>query len=138
MQQDDGNTTAPGNKAKRDNVLPDKDWDFSTVIAGAPGSKEWIAAKTIKWAAEKEIRAIVNRRKYEKHLERRRALKAKKETGPPRWSQTARALTHKMYQSNAFQYSTAATILMAFTLDICESQVLPNKGTYTESVFIGA
>ena len=57
--------------------------------------------------------------------------------GHSRWS-LARALTHKMYQSNAFQYSTAATILMAFTLDICESQVLPNKGTYTESVFIGA
>ena len=25
---------------------------------------------------------------------------------------------------------------MAFTLDICESQVLPNKGTYIESVFM--
>jgi voltage-gated sodium channel len=57
------------------------------------------------------------------------------EFGHSRWA-LARALTHRMYQSNPFQYTTAFFILMAFALDICESQVLPAKGTYEERVFM--
>jgi voltage-gated sodium channel len=55
--------------------------------------------------------------------------------GHSRWS-LARALMHKMYQSDAFQYLTALAILLAFTLDICESQMLPTEGTYAANVFL--
>jgi hypothetical protein len=74
-----------------------------------------------------------------KNVRRRRIYVARRQLeeqyGHSRWT-LVRALTHKMYLSNTFQYSTAAAILMAFTLDICESQILPGEGTYGESIFM--
>ena len=74
-----------------------------------------------------------------KTTRQRKAYAARKQLeeqfGHSRWT-LVRALTNKMYHSNAFQYSTAAAILMAFTLDICESQILPDDGSYGQSVFM--
>jgi voltage-gated sodium channel len=72
-------------------------------------------------------------------IQKRKVYAARKqledEYGHSRWS-LARAITHQLYQSNAFQYTVALVILMAFALDICKSQMLPTRGSYSESVFL--
>ena len=60
--------------------------------------------------------------------EKNKATRLVEKYGSSRYSMI-RAITHKVYLSNGFQYATASVIIVAFILDMVEAEMLPDKGT---------